>query len=226
MPLAPDQLTTGMARARTGVVVQHRLPLNPGCAPVNSIGVWLRGVLHRWLKLRGTGRHPMQQRMGMRGSMNAVSPDAGARLARCARWPIERLFAELHAHPLGLTAREATARARRYGPNALPREPAWYRWLQPLRSVASPFNLLLALLAALAWLAKDARAAGVIGVMVLLSGVLRLFQEQRAQTALARLAKMVHSTSTVLRRPAAHGADAQPRSIELAIEALVPGDIV
>ena len=70
-----------MARARTGAVVQHRLPLNPGCAPVNSIGVWLRGVLHRWLKLRGTGRHPMQQRMGMRGSMNAISPDAGARLA-------------------------------------------------------------------------------------------------------------------------------------------------
>ena len=226
LPLAPDQLVTRVARARTAAVVQHHSPLKLGCALVNSIGVWLRGVLHRWLKLRGTGRHPMQQRMGVRGSMHAISPDEGTRLARGARWPIERLFAELHAHPLGLTEREATARARRYGPNALPREPAWYRWLQPLRSVASPFNLLLALLAALAWLADDARAAGVIGVMVLLSGVLRLFQEQRAQTALARLAKMVHSTSTVLRRPATHGAEAQPRSIELAIEALVPGDIV
>ena len=53
-----------------------------------------------------------------------------------------------------------------------------------------------------------------IGVTVLLSGVLRLFREQRAQTALARLAKLVHSTATVLRRPATMQSETQPRSIE------------
>jgi len=168
----------------------------------------------------------MQQRMGMRGSPRALSPAESERLAHGARWPIERLFAELHAQGQGLTEREAKARARRYGSNALPREPAWYRWLRPLRSIASPFNLLLALLAVLAWIADDARAAAVIGAMVLLSGVLRGVQELRAQTALTRLARLVHSTATVLRRAPPRAAEARAGAIELPMEALVPGDVV
>ena len=206
--------------------VQHVWPLHLVSARVNPIDGWLRWLLHRWLKLGGIGRHPMQQRMGMHGSPRGFAPAGSERLARGARWPVERLFAELHAHRLGLTEREAKARARRYGPNALPREPEWYRWLQPLRSIASPFNLLLTLLAALAWIADDARAAAVIGVMVLLSGLLRGVQEQRAQTALTRLARLVHSTATVLRRAPPRVAEAPSGAIELPMEALVPGDVV
>ncbi len=63
----------------------------------------------------------------MRGSMRAIFQDVAARLARGAQWPIERLFAELHAYPPGLTEREAKARGRRYGPNGLPGEPVRLR---------------------------------------------------------------------------------------------------
>ena len=130
--------------------------------------VWLRrwflALLHRWLKLRGVGRQPAQQHVGARGARQEAAVSDAERLHRAASLQISQLFAELNTRADGLSAREVAARLRRFGPNALPREPAWTRWLQPIRSAVSPFNVLLGSLAALAWIADDARAAAVIGV--------------------------------------------------------------
>lgn len=187
---------------------------------------WLLDLLHRWLKLRGFGRHPAQQRVGARGGQQEATASDAERLHRIASRSIEQLLTELGTRPEGLSAREVAARLRRFGPNELPREPAWTRWLQPVRSAVSPFNVLLGSLAALAWLADDARAAAVIGVMVVLSSAMRLMQEGRAHRALERLQLMVRSTATVVRSPPGHhGTTASPQ-VEVPMSALVPGDIV
>lgn len=183
-------------------------------------------LLHRWLKLRGFGRHPAQQRIGARGGRQEAAASEAERLHRAASLPIGQLLAELSTRPDGLSAREVAARLRRFGLNELPREPAWTRWLQPVRSAVSPFNVLLGSLAALAWLADDGRAAAVIGVMVVLSSVLRLLQEGRAHRALERLQRMVRSTATVVRAPPGHRATGLSPPIEVPMSALVPGDIV
>ncbi|MFM7568847.1 MAG: HAD-IC family P-type ATPase [Betaproteobacteria bacterium] len=183
-------------------------------------------LFHRWLTLRGVGRHPAQQRVGARGARQEAPASDADRLHRAASLPIAQLLVELNTRAEGLSAREVAARLRRFGRNELPREPAWTRWLQPVRSAVSPFNVLLGSLAALAWIANDARAAAVIGVMVVLSSVLRLMQEGRAHRALERLQLMVCSTATVVRTPSGHPATAVPSPIEVPMSGLVPGDIV
>lgn len=183
-------------------------------------------LFHRWLTLRGVGRHPAQQRVGARGARQEAPASDAERLHRAASLPIAQLLVELNTRAEGLSAREVAARLRRFGRNELPREPAWTRWLQPVRSAVSPFNVLLGSLAALAWIANDARAAAVIGVMVVLSSVLRLMQEGRAHRALERLQLMVRSTATVVRMPSGHPATAVPSPIEVPMSGLVPGDIV
>ena len=131
---------------------------------VSRLRLLLSRLLHRWLRVRGVGRRLMQQRIAVRGVGVAASASDEARLRRAAGLSVDRLLAELHARSGGLSEREAAVRLRRWGPNELPREPAWQLWVHRWQSVASPFNLLLMLLAALAWFADDARAATVIGV--------------------------------------------------------------
>ncbi len=164
--------------------------------------------------------------MGARGSAQVLDPADTHRLSRFASLPIEQLCTELRSHAQGLTEGEVRARARRYGLNALPRDSARQRALRPIRSVASPFNLLLASLAVLAWLADNSMAAGVIGSMVVLSAVLRWVQERRADRALDRLQQMVRVTATVIRRRHQREADASLQPSEVPLAALVPGDIV
>jgi Mg2+-importing ATPase len=82
----------------------------------------------------------------------------------------------------------------------------------------NPFNLLLTLLAVISWLTEDLKAATVIFSMVVLSTLLRFWQESKSNKAADALKAMVSNTATVMRRDA-------PRS-ELAIKLLVPGDLI
>lgn len=124
----------------------------------------------------------------------------------------------------GLSAEEVRARLERYGANALPaapREAAWHRWLRQFRS-----PLIYILLVALAidvavWVVDGGRGVpfeGVaIAVILLLNAGLGVWQERKAEDALAKLKQLSAPRVWVLR-----GGDlVQCESAEL-----VPGDVV
>ncbi len=124
----------------------------------------------------------------------------------------------------GLTAEEADARLKRYGPNALPEKPpvtAWRRFASQFRSPLI-YILLFALAVDLAiWLAEGAAGLPLesfaILFILLLNAGLGVYQEGKAEAALARLKALAESLVWVLR---------DGRAVRLPATRLVPGDVV
>jgi P-type Ca2+ transporter type 2C len=109
-------------------------------------------------------------------------------------------------HQKGLSTAEAADRLSRIGPNALPEPRPDPFWRRLLRQFASP--LVVILLFALAfdlalWLYEGAETwpieASAISVILLLNAALGLYQEQRSESALARLKALAGARAWVLR---------------------------
>lgn len=139
------------------------------------------------------------------------------RVADVARASLEAVDGLLESRPAGLTATEVQERLRIHGPNMLARDsrPSLARLL--VRALRDPLVLLLGALATLSLATGDARAAGLMLAMILLSVVLRLYQEAKATSAAAQLRAMLTVKATVLREGNVH---------ELPVAQLVPGDRV
>ncbi|HMF24433.1 MAG TPA: magnesium-translocating P-type ATPase [Pseudolabrys sp.] len=140
----------------------------------------------------------------------------------------EEALARLQASRSGLTEEQVETRLAEYGPNEVTHEkpPTWYRQL--FRAFLTPFNgvlfavSLVSLFSDVIFAAPDDRSFRTIIVlitMILLSTLLRFWQEFRSNKAAEELKAMVTSTAAVLRA----GMD---RPQELPISGLVPGDIV
>jgi Mg2+-importing ATPase len=145
----------------------------------------------------------------------------------CACPPDEAL-AFLNAARGGLTAEEVDARREQYGPNEVTHEkpPTWYAQLG--HAFITPFNgvlftvCIVSLFSDVIFAAPDDRSFRTIIVlfaMVLLSTLLRFWQEFRSNKAAEELKAMVRSTAAILRA----GLD---RPQEILISEIVPGDIV
>src|SRR6516225_5751765 len=122
----------------------------------------------------------------------------------------------------GLSATEAAARQKKYGPNLVARErkptipeEIWNRSRNPL-------NALLLTLAGVSYFLGDLRAAAVIATMVALAITTAFIQEHRSNEAAARLRAMVHTTASVRRDPS----PLDDPFVEVPIDCLVPGDVV
>ena len=124
------------------------------------------------------------------------------------------------AHPaglVGLTAREAADRLATVGPNRLVERERWKRLRDLAGLFADPMALMLGIAGTLYLLLGETRdgvvllcaLVPVIGVDVLL--------ELRSRQALEKLAQATRPTATVLR---------DGREVEVACEALVPGDLL
>src|SRR5690606_13639119 len=110
----------------------------------------------------------------------------------------------------------------------------WWRHLW--HCYTNPFNLLLTLLALISFLTDDLEATVVISTMVVLSSLMRFWQEARSNKAADALKAMVSTTATVLRKlepeeqvenPSRNGGLSECiRRIELPIRLLVPGDLI
>jgi P-type Mg2+ transporter len=140
----------------------------------------------------------------------------------------EEVLARLEATRSGLSPEEVQARLEQYGANEVTHEkpPTWYQQL--FHAFLTPFNGVLfavsivSLFSDVIFAAPDDRSFRTIIVlltMVLLSTLLRFWQEFRSNKAAEELKAMVTSTAAVLRA----GMD---RPQELPIARLVPGDIV
>jgi Mg2+-importing ATPase len=145
----------------------------------------------------------------------------------CACAPEEAL-ARLQASRSGLTGQEVEARREQYGANEVSHErpPTWYQQL--FHAFITPFNGVLFAVSVVSLFSdvifadpddRSFRTIIVLLTMILLSTLLRFWQEFRSNKAAEELKAMVTSTAAVLRA----GMD---RPQELPIHDLVPGDIV
>ncbi|WP_038927578.1 magnesium-translocating P-type ATPase, partial [Yersinia pestis] len=121
-----------------------------------------------------------------------------------------------------------------YGINQVAHEKAPPAFLQLLAAFNNPFIFVLIILASISfftdyWLPlqeggeTDLIGVSIIVTMVLISGLLRFWQEYRTNKAAEALKSMVRTTATVLRR-GHYGA--KPTQQEIPINQLVPGDII
>ena len=185
--------------------------------------------LRRRHALHHFGRHPLLDSLAGHGPTRAAPDHLASTLLLAARDAPAAALARLRSHEGGLSSREAAARLRRCGPNAVEHEPPPQWWRHLWHCYKNPFNLLLTVLAALSCLSADAKATTVIGAMVLLSTLIRFVQEGRSRRAAEGLKAMVSNTATVIRRDAAgkgSAADGPSRQAEIPIGKLVPGDLV
>jgi Mg2+-importing ATPase len=117
----------------------------------------------------------------------------------------------------GLTGAEARQRLARYGSNLLKRQKRSDAFTLLLAQFKSPLILILLVATGLSFFLHDPVNALIILTIVLVSGLLGLWQEHSATSAVERLLAMVQIRATVLR-------DGSPQ--EIPVEEIVPGDIV
>lgn len=127
------------------------------------------------------------------------------------------VYTRLATRPEGLTSDEAAARLTRYGPNVLAKDQRAGVGKLLWHAVLNPLVVLLAVLATVSFATGDARAGSMMSFMIVLGVGLKLIQEARADSAAAKLKRMISVTATVIR-------DGQPQ--EIAVSRLVPGDVV
>ena len=128
----------------------------------------------------------------------------------------------------GLTSEQVDERLEKYGPNEITHEkpPTWY--VQLFHAFVTPFNGVLFAVSIVSLFTdvifaapedRTFRTIIVLTTMVLLSTLLRFWQEFRSNKAAEELKAMVSSTTAVLRA-------GMQRPQEIPISTLVPGDIV
>jgi Mg2+-importing ATPase len=158
-----------------------------------------------------------------------VPPTLSQTLTRGASSDVPELLTRLDSHHGGLTETEALALREKHGLNEVEHEQPLPWWVHLWQCYKNPFNLLLTLLAFISWLTEDMKAATVIFSMVVLSTLLRFWQETRSNQAADALKAMVSNTATVMRRAEESGDQPQDNGkqrIELPIKQLVPGDLI
>ncbi|MFK3791962.1 magnesium-translocating P-type ATPase [Pseudomonas piscis] len=167
-----------------------------------------------------------------------VPPTLAQTLVAAANSDATHLLDQLGSHTDGLSTEEAEALRERHGLNEVEHEQALSWWIHLWHCYKNPFNLLLTLLAVISWLTEDMKAATVIFSMVVLSTLLRFWQEAKSNKAADALKAMVSNTATVMRPDSPSLAPATPgrlpaavevagaRRIELPIKQLVPGDLI
>ncbi|GGX61827.1 magnesium-translocating P-type ATPase [Streptomyces hiroshimensis] len=163
--------------------------------------------------------------------LEARTRAAGDRLARISGWPAAQVLQDTRATPHGLRQEDAELRLARDGANVVAHDtgPRWYARLA--KAFWNPFIMILVALLAIMyvqWLqAADEEPFDpkipIIGAMVLVSGLLRFWQEHRSAGAAAALRALVTTTTAVRRRD---GRNTAPATVEIPMDRVVVGDVV
>ena len=204
---------------RAGTVPAHGI-LNMAADPRPRI---LREFYAGFVRARAMTRHFRRRPLAF---FDAVFRSAGSRdippaltqaLVQASRRDREALLAELGTSAEGLSEEQAEAIREQAGPNEIAHEKPQPWWAHLWHCYRNPFNLLLTVLAFVSWATHDLKSTAVIATMVVLSTLLRFWQEGKSNRAADRLKEMVSNTATVLR---GH------ERVELPIRQLVPGDVL
>ncbi len=158
---------------------------------------------------------------------NGFHATAALKLKNAARGDKHFCFAMLDSNETGLTAIQVRDKQKELGFNEITHEkaPSWYKQL--LHAFINPFIGVLIVIAAISLITdvslaspgdRDYKTVIVVSVMVLLSSLLRFWQEFRSNKAAEQLKNMVKTTILVLRQ--------ETGKKETDIKDIVPGDIV
>lgn len=169
--------------------------------------------------------------------LEAGTRAVAGRLARYSALPGSQVLQDVRATPQGLRQDEAEERLERDGANVVAhdRGPRWYAQLA--RAFWNPFILILTALVVIMY-AQWLQVADeepfdpkipILGAMVLISGLLRFWQEYRSSSAAAALRALVTTTTAVQRRDGRAGRavrDQGPATVEIPMDRVVKGDVV
>ncbi|MCX6291602.1 MAG: magnesium-translocating P-type ATPase [Bacteroidetes bacterium] len=133
----------------------------------------------------------------------------------------------LSSHASGLSESEIHERQKQFGLNEIEHEKAsaWYKQL--FHSFLTPFNAVLISIAIVSFIIdvffaapgeRDYKTVIVVGTMVMLSSLIRFWQEYSSNRAAEKLKSMVTTTAMVLRK--------ETGKKEIDILNIVPGDII
>ncbi|WP_118974279.1 magnesium-translocating P-type ATPase [Taibaiella koreensis] len=158
---------------------------------------------------------------------NGIEEAATTQLQQVSRFDQYDFMTMLESSVEGLPDIQAKARLAKTGPNEVHHEkaPSWYKQL--IRVFINPFIGILIAIALISfvtdiWLAEPGKAeyktVVMVGIMVMVSSLLRFFQEYRSNRAAQQLKSMVKTTATVLRKGQG--------KVETDIKQLVPGEII
>ena len=148
------------------------------------------------------------------------------RLRRAAAEENAFLYSMLDSSENGLSQTEVIERRKKFGFNEIAHQKAATWYIQLFQAFLNPFIAVLVVLAAVSFLIDVLLAAPdeqsyktviVVGVMVMLSSLLRFWQEYSSNRAAESLKSMVKTTATVIRNK---------ERTALNIIDLVPGDLV
>lgn len=129
----------------------------------------------------------------------------------------ENILSNLDTSTNGLSYKEAKKRLFQYGFNEIDHEKRPHWIIRLLKIIANPLVLLLLFIIIVSLFTNDLRTTTVISMMVLISVVLRFFQENQAYNSAESLKSMVKTTCTVIRNL---------KKIEIYLKNIVPGDII
>ena len=203
----------------------------------------LKEVFAGFIRSRAMSRHfrrlALLDALTGTGVSKEVPPSLAQTLTGAAKSDVDALLNSLGSHADGLSENEAEAIRERVGANEVEHEKPMPWWQHLWHSYRNPFNLLLTILALVSYLTGDMKATIVILTMVILSTLLRFWQESKSNKAADKLKAMVSNTATVMRRDPAEDAAEEARKffnamlhpkgarkIEVPIRQLVPGDLV
>ncbi|HCN82329.1 MAG TPA: magnesium-translocating P-type ATPase, partial [Sphingobacteriaceae bacterium] len=133
----------------------------------------------------------------------------------------------LNSNVNGLSASEVHEKRNQFGLNEIEHEkaPAWYKQL--FHSFLTPFNAVLITIAFASFVIdvflsaageRDYKTVIVVSTMVMLSSLIRFWQEYSSNQAAEKLKSMVKTNATVLRK--------ETGKKEIEIKEIVPGDII
>jgi Mg2+-importing ATPase len=203
----------------------------------------LKELFAGFVRTRGIGRHfrrlLLLDSLAETGVSREVPPTLSQTLIAAAKSDADVLLKQLDSHPHGLSEAQADAARERFGLNEIEQEKPLPWWLHLWHCYKTPFDLLLTLLAAISYVTEDMKATIVIGSMVVLSVMIRFWQESKSNRAADQLKALVSNTATVIRHDLAEDVmevarryfdiqlhPKQPRKVEVRIKQLVPGDLV
>ncbi|MEU5897400.1 MULTISPECIES: magnesium-translocating P-type ATPase [Streptomyces] len=154
--------------------------------------------------------------------LDARTREAGARLAELSALPARDVLRELNTTSRGLRQDQVLERIQRYGENTVAHERAPHWTVQLAKSFRNPFiGVLVVLAAVMYWQDPADPGVYILTSMVLISALLRFWQEFRSSRSAEALKKLV-TTSCAVQRRRSETADTE----EIPMAQVVPGDLV
>ncbi len=195
--------------------------------------------LQRFHLMRFFGRNRSFKELHQSSYAQEISKNLSKRLLNASRAQTNDLLKQFDTHLTGLTEEQAYTQQMTVGLNEVTHEKPLTWWQHLWYCYRNPFNILLSLLALIAFFTDDLTGSTIISVMVILSTLLRYWQEAKSNQAADALKAMVSNTATVLRHQVSaedlelmherYGIDTKnqtPHQFEIPIQYLVPGDVI